>query len=144
MYIYVCVSILQRAFLSTVRLRRSLVVTRSSAAHDVTRARKLLSCFHRTSLARFSPKLLDEAKYQTQQVSKMYTLTQQKPQQWTTCMREVIALAMAGSEQEEGPETDDGVSIVLRVSVLMFEGKVDGCNETVLNENFLDLHLCFH
>ena len=58
-------------------------------------------------------------------------------------MREVIALAMAGSEQEEGPETDDGASIVLRVSVWMFEGKVDDCNETVFNLfNNNDLFIC--
>ena len=39
-------------------------------------------------------------------------------------MREVIALAMAGSEQEEGAQTVDGASIVLLFRVLMFEGKV--------------------
>ena len=115
----VCASMLQRALLSTVRLRRSLVVARSNAAHNVTRAGKLLQCFHPTSLARFSPKLLDEAARQAQEVSSMCTLTQEKPKQWITSMREVIALAMSESEQEEGAQTVDGASIVL---LFLFSG----------------------
>ena len=105
-------SIFQRDLLPTVRLRRSLAVGRSRTAHHVTLAWKLLSCFHATSVDRFSPKLMDKAADQIQQIWDMIALAQEKSRQWVLSMREVTALVLEGPKQQEESQIIDGTWIV--------------------------------
>ena len=115
-------SIFQRDLLPTVRLRRSLVVSRRGAAQHVAKAAKLMSFFHRRSLSRFSPKLMDKMADRIQKVSSICTLAQEKSRQWVLSMREVMA--PAEPTKQEDSQTVGGASVVLCCVLFHFEDRI--------------------